>query len=196
MFGAVSSLLAIFIPYLWLKKKYDISIDILGLRKGEYSPEKIIIAGSIAAVILFLIVKFNPFWLDIASNKNVPTVSNVWIVLLVPFTLIGFIRYILSPFGEEIFLRGFIYGYLKKKTGKIVAIFIQSLISSAFHIFYIREAFQSLHFFNMFSYLVFINIVFCLLYEKTKSLYSSIICHGMFNYFLYVYPLFQETMYR
>jgi uncharacterized protein len=101
----------------------------------------------------------------------------------------GFIKFVLSPVSEEIILRGFIYGYLRTRTRRSIAIILQSFLSSIFHIYYILTAIRSNELLIVLSYLIFVNIVFGLLYEKTKSLYPPIICHGLYNYLVYIFPL-------
>ena len=75
-----------------------------------------------------------------------------------------------APFFEEIFFRGFLYPLLRKYMGVAKA----TILSSVF--------FGSLHFnFNAFFSIVCIGIFLAYLYEKTGSLFASIIFHSLNN---------------
>ena len=60
-------------------------------------------------------------------------VRNLFAILFVPFSLTGFTKFILAPFGEEILFRGVVYGYLRERVGILLGIFVQALISTMFH---------------------------------------------------------------
>ncbi len=190
IFSIAFSILTIFVPFFWLKKKYSIDKEMLGLRRGKYSTDIKFAIGAISAFLLFLVVIASPFWRGVAIDSDVQDANNLLSLFFVPLTIMGATKFILSPLGEEILFRGLIFGCLRERAGVLYAIIIQSIISGALHIIYIKEAFQSSNFFSLLSYLIIIQVVFCLLYEKSKSLYPSVICHGLFNYLVFVYPRF------
>jgi membrane protease YdiL (CAAX protease family) len=128
-----------------------------------------------------------PFFYELTLKDDAVHLRNLFAILLTPFTLTGITKFALAPFAEELLLRGVIYGYFRKKLGVVFGIFSQACISAILHLFYIKECFHSKELFIVVIYLILIHIVFSYLYEKTNSLYTSIICHGFFNYLLFIY---------
>ena len=180
-------LVTIFIPYLWLKKRYNINWNSLGLRCGKYPFIANLILGAVTAFLILLCMRIIPFLYEATLKDDAIHIRNFFAILLTPLTLTGFTKFILAPFGEEILFRGIVYGYFREQVGIVLGIFTQAFISTILHLFYIKEAFQSNYFFSFIIYLISIHIIFALLYEKTNILYPSIICHGIFNYLLFIY---------
>lgn len=187
IFSCSFALSMIFIPYLWLKRRYNIKWGNLGLRIGKYP---LIINFSLAiatALLLLLLMRVIPFFYEITLKDDTIHLRNFFAILFTPFTLTGITKFALAPFGEELLLRGVIYGYFRKKIGIVFGIFSQACISAILHLFYIKESFYSNELLIVVIYLILIHIIFSFLYEKTNSLYTSIICHGLFNYLLFLY---------
>lgn len=93
----------------------------------------------------------------------------------IPFSVESYflLAVILAPICEETFFRGFFYPVLRNKMGQNLAMVVNGLVFAAFHLapgwqfaFVSRTA---------------AGIVFCYLYDRTDSLYSSIACHAMIN---------------
>lgn len=187
IFSCSFALSMIFIPYLWLKKRYNIKWSSLGLRIGKYPFFMNLTLGIVTAFLFLLLIRVIPFLYEVALKDDTIHIRNVFAILLTPFTLTGFTKFALTPFGEELLFRGVVYGYFREKVGIVLGIFYQAFISTALHLFYIKEAFYSRDLFSAIIYLISIHIVFAILYEKTNSLYPSIICHGAFNYLLFIY---------
>lgn len=186
-FSCSFALSMIFIPYFWLKRRYNIKWSSLGLRKGKY-PFIINFSLGIATAFLFLsLIRVIPFLYEVVLKDDTIHIRNFFAILLTPFTLTGFTKFALAPFGEEVLFRGVVYGYFRKKVGMVPGIFFQAFISTILHLFYIKESFLYNDFLGVIIYLISVHIVFSILYEKTNSLYSSIICHGVFNYLLFIY---------
>lgn len=186
-FSCSFSLTMIFIPYLWLKRRYNIKWSSLGLRIGKY-PFIINFSIGIATAFLFLLlIRVVPFLYEVVLKDDTIHIRNFFAILLTPFTLTGFTKFALVPFGEEVLFRGVVYGYFREKVGIVLGIFSQAFISTILHFFYIKESFLNNDFLSVIIYLISVHIVFSILYEKTNSLYSSIICHGVFNYLLFIY---------
>lgn len=171
----VGSLLMIFSPLLWIKKKFKLSKDALGLRKGNLSLSVYILLGVVAAVIYFLLVQLTPFRYSSVPFDLKNSYSPLHLILL-PLSISGFATVILTPVSEEIMIRGFMYGYFRKKIGMVFGLFLQSLIFSLLHFNYAGNA--SIVVIHAFI----IGLILGFLYEKTGSLYPSMICHGMINY--------------
>lgn len=82
--------------------------------------------------------------------------------------IIGLI--ILAPIVEEFIFRGFLYVPFQKRTGKVGAILLTSILWSTAHIQ--PDAFL--------KYII-IGVILCYLYSKTKSIIPSITMHFMMN---------------
>lgn len=186
----MSSIAGIFIPIFWVKTRCRAKIGALGLKKGRYFWAIDVAIGCIAAASIYGAIISNPYWDNLNLQIDSQKIQNSWVVLFIPLTSIGFGKFILSPIAEEIFLRGFVYGYLRKRFGWLRAAVMQALISALLHLPYLQNASRWDDFLSFISYQAFIHLVLCLLYEQTKSLCASIICHGMLNYLLYIVPLF------
>lgn len=85
---------------------------------------------------------------------------------------IGFISAaVISPIYEEIFYRGFLYRWLRTRLGFIGAILLSSLIFTVIHI----------PTYNIMPVNFFSGIIFALAYERTNSIWPSVIIHGGTN---------------
>jgi hypothetical protein len=78
---------------------------------------------------------------------------------------------IISPVYEEIFYRGFVYRWLRTRTGAGWSIVISSLIFTAAH----YPTFNAMPV-NFIS-----GVVFAWTYERTGSVIPAMIIHGVFN---------------
>ncbi|MGE6261328.1 CPBP family intramembrane glutamic endopeptidase [Heyndrickxia sporothermodurans] len=86
--------------------------------------------------------------------------------------LIAFISAaVISPIYEEIFYRGFLYRWLRTRVGFIGAIILSSFIFTIIHI----------PTYNVMPVTFFSGIIFALAYERTNSIWSSVIIHGLTN---------------
>ncbi|MGH1053183.1 CPBP family intramembrane glutamic endopeptidase [Bacillus cytotoxicus] len=78
---------------------------------------------------------------------------------------------VISPIYEEIFYRGFLYRWLRTRFGMMRAIFLSSLIFTIIHI----PTYNAMPV-NFLS-----GIVFAWAYERTHSIWPSVIIHGLTN---------------
>ncbi|MFD3450350.1 CPBP family intramembrane glutamic endopeptidase [Microbacteriaceae bacterium 4G12] len=86
--------------------------------------------------------------------------------------LIAFISAaVISPIYEEIFYRGFLYRWLRTRIGLTRAILLSSLIFTIIHI----PTYNAMPV-NFLS-----GIIFALAYERTNSIWPSVIIHGLTN---------------
>ena len=187
VFVFIVPILEILITWGWLKKKYNISWQILGVRKGFFSYGSSFFIGAITAISMLLIIKIIPFWNDSVLNGEALQIDS-FAVLLVPLTPLGFARFILGPFAEELLVRGFVFGYLKNRSSIVASHFLQASISTLMHPIYIKNSFEAGNA-SLISYIFIINIIFGILYERTNSINTSIVCHGLFNYLLFLHPV-------
>ncbi|AWE07122.1 CPBP family intramembrane metalloprotease [Lysinibacillus sp. 2017] len=78
---------------------------------------------------------------------------------------------IISPIYEEIFYRGFLYRWLRTRMGLIGAILLSSMIFTIVHI----------PTYNVMPVNFFSGIIFALAYERTNSIWPSVLIHGITN---------------
>lgn len=190
LFSYTFSLLSFFTPYVWLKRKYKLGLDALGWKKGKHNYKRQFTVATLAAFAMFCIVAITSSPIEAVITKKAVEIKSILALLIVPFTITGITKFILTPIGEELLLRGFLYGYLRRRFSFQFAIIIQAIFSTTLHIAYIKEAFISGNFLLQISYLLLINFVLGCIYEVSKSLYPSILCHGLYNFLLFMYPIF------
>lgn len=123
----------------------------------------ILMAG---AVIIVLITSFvGNSW---ENSKTEAMQQNVTFMTV----LIAFISAaIISPIYEEIFYRGFIYRWLRTRVGFMGALLLSSTIFTIIHI----PTYNTMPV-NFFS-----GILFALAYDRTNSIWPSVIIHGLTN---------------
>ncbi|MBO1910191.1 CPBP family intramembrane metalloprotease, partial [Microvirga sp. 3-52] len=78
---------------------------------------------------------------------------------------------IISPIYEEIFYRGFLFRWFRTRVGLIGSILFSSLIFSIVHI----------PTYNVIPVAFFSGVIFALAYERTNSIWPSVIIHGLTN---------------
>lgn len=129
--------------------------------------------SSILMIILFcyltmpLVTLINAISLLFVDNTVVAMSGDI---LNVPFGIMLFIIGIFGPFSEELVFRGIIYQGYKKSGTVLRAVLLSSLLFSLMHLN-----------FNQAAYAIVIGAIFALLVEATGSLWSSILCHAVFN---------------
>jgi uncharacterized protein len=84
-----------------------------------------------------------------------------------------------APFCEEFFFRGFFYGALRTKFGVILAATIDGLLFGAIHFEGGTDGLLII------PPLAVLGFVFCLVYERTRSLYPVIALHSINNSLAY-----------
>ncbi|WP_096271163.1 CPBP family intramembrane glutamic endopeptidase [Paucisalibacillus globulus] len=78
---------------------------------------------------------------------------------------------VISPIYEEIFYRGFLYRWFRTRVGFIGALLLSSSIFTIIHI----------PTYNVMPVNFFSGIIFALAYERTNSIWPSVIIHGLTN---------------
>ena len=91
----------------------------------------------------------------------------------------GFMIICVAPFCEEFFFRGFFYGALRSKFPVIVAALIDGLVFGVIHFEGGNDAWLIV------PPLAFLGFTFCLVYERTRSLYPVIALHSLNNSIAY-----------
>jgi uncharacterized protein len=91
----------------------------------------------------------------------------------------GFMIICVAPFAEEFFFRGFFYGALRTKFGVILAALIDGALFGLIHFEGGEDAWLIV------PPLAFLGFMFCLVYERTRSLYPVIALHSINNSIAY-----------
>jgi len=169
-------------PILWLRKKYGLSLNVLGLQNGSLG----VFTGVLVGVCAGLVWTFGISELVRKADPGVALRAAHYphyLLLSMLFTFNGFHSIVVAPISEEIMFRGFVYGYLRKRLGIIAGLLAQAFIFGVLHLSQYR---QDLRIGTMVSYLI-VGVILGLLYERTGSLIASIACHSVTNYFSWVF---------
>jgi membrane protease YdiL (CAAX protease family) len=147
----------------------------LGLKKGRWSPMWATTIAAVAAGIYF-------FLASILSGRDLKIFAVMWknalSILLLPFSIGGFCLIILMPLAEEIYYRGFLYGFLRTKLEARSALVLQALLFAFFHFEFSVSVFLEL----------FVGgIVLGVLYEVSNSIYPNVIFHCVMSWLIYAY---------
>jgi len=90
----------------------------------------------------------------------------------------GIVVIVVAPIAEEFFFRGFFYRALRTRMGVLVAALIDGLVFGLIH-------FTGSDTLALLPMLGFLGFVFCLVYERTGTLYSTIALHALNNSIAY-----------
>jgi membrane protease YdiL (CAAX protease family) len=99
-----------------------------------------------------------------AESEQMQQLSGGYLALVI-FTVV-----VLAPIFEELFFRGLFYPALRNRMGKKWAILLNGMIFGAMH-------FQPLFMIS----LVLVGITLAYIYEKTDSLFASMLTHALYN---------------
>ncbi len=91
----------------------------------------------------------------------------------------GFMIICIAPFAEEFFFRGFFYGALRTRFPIAVAAIIDGLVFGLIHFQGGEDGLLIV------PPLAVLGVVFCLVYERTRSLYPCIALHALNNSIAY-----------
>jgi CAAX protease family protein len=92
----------------------------------------------------------------------------------------GVMVMVVAPVAEEIFFRGFVYGALRTKFSVLVAAGLDALLFGIIHF-----DFKSAHDLLIIPPLALLGFIFCLIYERTGSLFPTIALHSINNALAY-----------
>jgi len=90
----------------------------------------------------------------------------------------GIVVIVVAPVAEEFFFRGFFYGALRSRLGILAAAAIDGVVFGLIH-------FTGSDSLELLPILGFLGFVFCLVYERTKTLYTVIGLHALNNTIAY-----------
>jgi membrane protease YdiL (CAAX protease family) len=93
----------------------------------------------------------------------------------------GFMIICVAPFAEEFFFRGFFYGALRTRFSVAAAAIIDGLVFGLIHFEGSTDGLLIV------PPLAVLGVVFCLVYEQTRSLYPVVALHSINNSIAYAY---------
>lgn len=154
------------IKYLRLNKKPDLrSLKLIGIAYGLYFVSFIVVV----ALSRFLLPGLNVEQEQQLGISELIGTDYLWIFLMVVVVI---------PITEEVIFRGFLYRALKSVSNIKIAIVITSLVFAAAHLEFLGD--NPLNFIAAIDTFV-LSLFLIGLYEKTNSLWPSIILHGLKN---------------
>ena len=117
---------------------------------------------------LLIVVLTSYIGISVENSKTQAIQQNItFFTVLIAFLSAA----VISPIYEEIFYRGFLYRWLRTRLGLVGAILLSSFIFMIAHI----------PTYNVMPVNFFSGIIFALAYERTNSIWPSIIIHGLTN---------------
>jgi membrane protease YdiL (CAAX protease family) len=81
---------------------------------------------------------------------------------------------LIAPVAEEVFFRGFFYRALRNRLSALLATLVVSILFGSIH-------YSGRDTLDLLPMLVLLGVIFCVLYERTGSLYPSIALHQLNN---------------
>jgi membrane protease YdiL (CAAX protease family) len=176
-----AGLLGLGVPILWIRRRYGLPKEALGLQCGKLRPMTSVALGMGLAVAYYPLIRVHLFPPQIGAGTQPSALA----LLLSPLSLSGFASTVLTPLGEEVLFRGLLYAFLRQALGTGPALVVQAVLFGALHLGTAPHSTLTL---GVDAGLI--GLMLGLLYEKTKSLYPSMFCHGTINYLAMLYPLF------
>lgn len=147
------------------------------------APVGFVVYTLLAVVLLAVITRTFPgFDADEAQDVGFENLRHYYEYVLAFVTLV-----VMAPVAEEVLLRGYLYGKLRKVTSVATALIISSLLFSIMH-FQLNVALNVLP----------LGVVLVVLREMTGSIWAGILLHMLKNgiafYLLFVDPSFMDTI--
>jgi membrane protease YdiL (CAAX protease family) len=170
IFIIVVSTFMILAPTLWIKARYGIGKTSLGIRKGRLGVISMILIGIGAGVMVFALESIMSGRSVLVSRLNVRDFSSSWFIIRV----LG--SSVLAPMGNEVYFRGFTYGYLRRILGWKLGLIAQALVFSLFHVDFILASSIGLFIKRLLA-----GMLLGLIYDVSGSIYPSVICHAVIN---------------
>ena len=90
----------------------------------------------------------------------------------------GFVVIVVAPLAEEFFFRGFFYRALRSRLGVLAAALVDGLVFGLIH-------YSGSDTLELLPILGFLGFLFCLVYERTRTLYTVIGLHALNNSIAY-----------
>jgi membrane protease YdiL (CAAX protease family) len=184
LFVYCASLMNIIVPIYYAKtKNKNYWNQLIDLDKPNRNWRNALI-GILSGLSLVTLVRLIPYWEVLyPAGYEAPLLKyGWWSFLLFPISTLGFQLIVLGPIGEEIIHRALIYNWFKKRMSLWFALLAQAVVFGVIHF-----SITSHHRFYDFLYYSIGGLVLGFLYEKTKTLITPIVCHGMVNFLMVVF---------
>jgi hypothetical protein len=178
LYLALSNLFTLLVPLLWTRKYYGASFEDLGIRKGRWPLSLTVLLGAGAGVGYYLLESV------IVGRKvafDFSLLSTALRTALWAFSFHGFIGFVFGPISEEVYFRGFLYGYLKGRLGIRPGLLVQALIFSLFHVGFLSSATASLALQKIATGFG-VGLLCGILYETSGNLLCPIVYHSAVNF--------------
>lgn len=170
LMGLTIAIILLLGVYLIALRPKQLSWSEVGVKAFNVKDWKIIIIYSVillvGAVIIVVLTSFIGNSWENSKTESMQQNATFFTVL------IAFISAaIISPIYEEIFYRGFLYRWLRTRIGLTGSLLLSSLIFTIIHI----------PTYNVMPVNFFSGILFALAYERTHSIWPSVLIHGLTN---------------
>ena len=159
------------------------------------APAGFIVYLLFAGIVLSLVTGVFPgFDADEAQDVGFENLSRSYEYILAFMTLV-----VIAPIAEELLVRGYLYGKLRKIMPVVGAVIVSAILFSILHIGLIdADGNFALTGLNVALNVLPLGIVLALLREKTGSIWASVLLHmiknGVAFYFLFVNPAILPTI--
>lgn len=178
LFGAIflesllQAVLILGLIALWLKLKYRASWRELGLQGESYpgwawlgiKQGALLFVG--VTIVSMLLILVYPFEVKPQQTTEIFSAATTWQQMI----LISCVVSVLAPVSEELYFRSFLYLALRKRLGRLPGLIIANCFFGMMHLDLLR-----------FIPITLGGIWLTILYEKTGSLYPSIVAHAVWN---------------
>ena len=146
-----------------------------GLQRGRFWPSVGWALLGLGAFFTFAIL-----WTQLVSPEGEQTVTEDLGADESDFRLIlaGIVVIVVAPVGEEFFFRGFFYRALRSRLGILTAAAVDGVVFGLIH-------YSGSETLELLPVLAFLGFVFCLVYERTGTLYTVIGLHALNNAIAY-----------
>jgi hypothetical protein len=171
--GAILSATAVFLASRTLRPK----AWHFGLRRARFWPSVGWAAAGFGAFFLFAFL----YSLVVAPEGEQSVTEDLGAdESALALTLAGFVVIVIAPIAEEFFFRGFFYRALRTKLGILAAAAIDGVVFGLIH-------FTGSETLEILPVLGFLGFVFCIVYERSGTLYTVIGLHALNNSIAYGY---------
>ena len=168
--GFTIAITLVFSVYFIALRPKKLSWREVGITSISMKQWKMILCYSLLLMIgaLLIVVLTSYIGISVENSKTQAIQQNItFFTVLIAFLSAA----VISPIYEEIFYRGFLYRWLRTRLGLVGAILLSSFIFTIAHI----------PTYNVMPVNFFSGIIFALAYERTNSIWPSIIIHGLTN---------------
>lgn len=172
--GLLQGLLLISLVFYLVRVRHRSQLEMVGLSSGGISVGRILLEGLVGGVLLMLAVALLAlvimalFKLPNQPQPFAEAISQAhsWRQLLVLMS----IGSLLAPISEELYFRGLLYNYLRQHMGESAGIWLSGAVFAGMHLDAVR-----------FIPLLCGGAGLAYIYQRTGSLYASILAHAVWN---------------